>query len=341
MKKIILWSLGTVVIVFLVIVATGTYRFKFTNDDILIEPASILNYKNGTYNIDGQKITLKDGYFSSAETKDVVRFFGNEISGDFNNDGVLDEVFLLTKDSQGSGVFYYVSAMVSSGKKFVGTNALLLGDRIAPQTTEFSDGKIIVNFADRLPEQSFTSPPSNGISKYFVIEGTELKVAPSKLNEAQARSIAEKSCIKGGESLTPGKYNEEGRVWLYDANLNARYNNCQAVCMVFESNETASIDWQCSSLNITTGPIVDAIKQAFAVKYPKYNPVFSVTISQQTEGYVYGSVVFVENLPGGYFYARQVAGQWEIVLDGNGAIPCSLTDKGFPAEMLLSCYKDK
>jgi len=60
------------------------------------------------------------------------------------------------------------------GVHYKGTNAILLGDRIAPQTTEIKNGQVIVNYADRAAGEPMTARPSVGVSKYLKVEGTTL-----------------------------------------------------------------------------------------------------------------------------------------------------------------------
>jgi hypothetical protein len=60
-----------------------------------------------------------------------------------------------------------VIALLSSGNSYQGTNAVLLGDRIAPQASGFQNGQIIVNYAQRKLGESMTAQPSVGASKYF------------------------------------------------------------------------------------------------------------------------------------------------------------------------------
>lgn len=66
--------------------------------------------------------------------------------------------------------------------------------------------------------------------------------------ELEARSIAEKICIKGGESLAPGYYNENSKTWWFDANLNATQPGCNPACVVSEDTKTAEINWRCTGL---------------------------------------------------------------------------------------------
>ena len=89
---------------------------------------------------------------------------------------------MLTQISGGSGTFYYLAALVSSGDKFIGTNALLIGDRIAPQTTEFRNDLIIVNYAERRSDDPFSTPPAVGVSKYY-------KIIDNKLNESSQTGL--------------------------------------------------------------------------------------------------------------------------------------------------------
>ncbi len=68
------------------------------------------------------------------------------------------------------------------------------------------------------------------------------------LSEAEARIIAEKSCIKGGEALDSGVYNENSKTWWFDANLNSVREGCTPACVVSEETKTAEINWSCTGL---------------------------------------------------------------------------------------------
>jgi hypothetical protein len=137
-------------------------------------------YKDISYEIDGQTVLLKNGVAETeivpgSASKSVTRYFGNEVRGDFNADGLEDVAFLLTQNNGGSGTFYYVvAALKKSGGNYTGTNAILLGDRIAPQTIEFKNNEIIVNYSDRKPGDAMTTPPSVGISKYLEVDEVKL-----------------------------------------------------------------------------------------------------------------------------------------------------------------------
>lgn len=68
------------------------------------------------------------------------------------------------------------------------------------------------------------------------------------LSETQARVIAEQSCLKGGESLAPGYYNDSSETWWFDANLNSARPGCSPACVVSSQTKTAEINWRCTGL---------------------------------------------------------------------------------------------
>jgi len=72
----------------------------------------------------------------------------------------------------------------------------------------------------------------------------------SLLSEAEARVIAKKSCIKGGEALAAGIYNKNSKTWWYDANLNSTREGCTPACVVSEETKTAEVNWRCTGLNV-------------------------------------------------------------------------------------------
>jgi len=138
-------------------------------------------HKDATYNINGRDIVLANG-LSELETapgsasKIITRYFGNEAWYDFNGDGREDITFLLTQDTGGSGIFFYIVAALDSESGFTGSRAYFLGDRIAPQTTEMGErGMVIVNYADRNEGESFSTPPSVGKSVWLLFDSETMR----------------------------------------------------------------------------------------------------------------------------------------------------------------------
>jgi hypothetical protein len=174
MKKILI-VLGSIVVV----LVTGMYMS--VSDDV----SGGIDPQNATYTIEGQSITLTDGLSeiettTGSATKTITRYFGNEVRHDLNDDSREDVVFLLTQETSGSGVFFYVVAALNTPDGYVGSEAFFLGDRIAPQTTHMDEGKttngtdrqnvIVVNYAIRRPSEPFTTQPSVGKSVWLKLD---------------------------------------------------------------------------------------------------------------------------------------------------------------------------
>jgi hypothetical protein len=165
-------------IVLVVMLLAGISAFYVYQKPIQEVQDVVFDYKNISYQIDGKTVLLKNGLseviIPDSSSKSTTRYFGNEVKADINGDGLEDVAFLLTQDNGGSGTFYYVVVAIKNGETYTGTNAIFLGDRIAPQTTEFKEGMLIVNYADRKIDEPMTTEPSVGVSRYFKIEGGKL-----------------------------------------------------------------------------------------------------------------------------------------------------------------------
>jgi hypothetical protein len=169
-----------IVILGILAAAAGAFYWHGRNTGAAPLNESGRDYKNATYTIEGQPVTLTNGVSETAAapgsaSKITTRYFGNEAKGDLNGDGIADIAFLITQTGGGSGTFYYaVAALQGSDGGYRGTNAILLGDRIAPQTTEIRDGQLIVNYADRKPGEPMTSSSSVGVSKTLSVAQGQL-----------------------------------------------------------------------------------------------------------------------------------------------------------------------
>lgn len=166
MKKIIF------TILIFVVASVIYFQFDKTNKE---KPLSTDDYKNISYTIDGKSIKLLNGIsqekIPNSSSKITTRYFGNETTGDFDNNGYEDVAFIMSQDGSGSGIFFYATtALRQADGSYTGTNAIFLGDRISPQTTEFREGKIIINYADRKEGEPMATIPSIGVSKYLKIQ---------------------------------------------------------------------------------------------------------------------------------------------------------------------------
>ena len=141
---------------------------------------------NATYTIDGTPVVLVNGKAStpaapgSAEMV-TTQIFGEPVYGDLNGDGVNDAAVFIVQSGAGSGAFYYAAAALDVGSSTTGTNAVLLGDRIAPNTIQIAGGITIVNYAYRKAGEPMSASPSMGVSKYIVESNGALYDTPTDI----------------------------------------------------------------------------------------------------------------------------------------------------------------
>jgi heat shock protein HslJ len=144
--------------------------------------------KDATYTIDGHRVTLSGGLSVAdaapgSATKITTRYFGNDVTADLDGDGRRDTAFILTQNSGGSGTFYYAVAALNTPKGYVGSEGVLLGDRISPQATTMGSGTIIIfNYADRKPSESFAIAPSVGKSMWLKLNPNTMQFGEVEQN---------------------------------------------------------------------------------------------------------------------------------------------------------------
>lgn len=236
-----LYIVGCVVIAALIagFFALNTYMYNEK------QAYTATDYKNAEYIINGKRIRLNGGVSeiqSAPDTvsKTVTRYFGNEIRKDLNDDGKEDIVFLLTQNTGGSGTFYYVVAALNTENGYVGSEGVLLGDRVAPQTTESGPGKsVIVNYADRKPAESFVVQPSVAKSIRLILD------IPSMQFGEVAQNFE-------GEA-DPSRMSLEMKTWVW---VDALYNDERRVTpkkagvftITFKADGTFSATTDCNGL---------------------------------------------------------------------------------------------
>jgi heat shock protein HslJ len=125
-----------------------------------------LDHLHAEYVIDGRRVHLVEGLAEveaapGSATKIVTRYLGYDVRKDLDGDGREDIAFLMTQESGGTGTFYYVVAALATEGSYRGSQGLLLGDRIAPQSAQSGDGTtVVVSYRDRAPGEPFTAEPT-------------------------------------------------------------------------------------------------------------------------------------------------------------------------------------
>ncbi len=155
------------VLLFFVVVITGMYVVGitdiFSNHPTVVAPTNISTTTSDT---------------ASTTQSVVVKIFGTPVVGDIGV-GPDTKVAFVTEQSGGSGTFYYAVAFMKVVDKYVNTNQILLGDRIAPQGIDISNHIASFNFCDRKADEPFTVKPSMCVTKRFdIVEDTLTEVIP-------------------------------------------------------------------------------------------------------------------------------------------------------------------
>ncbi len=153
------------------------------------ETAAGQSPENISYSIEGQTVKLQNG---QAVTQDgtggnIATKIFSIVPGDINGDGRLDTAVLFTQERGGSGTYFYAAVAVNTAQGLVGSNAVLLGDRVAPQNLEIRDGMLVANYAERKIGESFSVPPSAGVGKYMELQNNFLFPRPEVVRLSSPR----------------------------------------------------------------------------------------------------------------------------------------------------------
>lgn len=191
---------------------------------------SVATLHDGTYTISGMKFTLKNGLSEIANvgmaTKTTTRYFGNDSTGDVNNDGRADRAFLITQELGGTGTFYYLVALLDTPSGKVGTQAFFIGDRIVPQKISIgSKGVVSVNYLDRAEGQSFTDPAAVEKSLSLELDRATLRFAEAGSGTHMTLDMKEWAWVSTiysyGAEVKPAKANKFTLTFQSDGKFSA------------------------------------------------------------------------------------------------------------------------
>lgn len=160
-----LWSLlvtGAIAVVAL----AGFIRFSSANQaDVHDDPGLSTGVTNLVVTIGDRTFRMANGFAAQqavpgSATQDTIRVIGEPAFGDVNRDGHRDAALIIANDPGGSATSYYAVLAVKEADSYRATNALLVGDRIAPLTVEYLDLRFVYNYLDRRSGEPMTTPPS-------------------------------------------------------------------------------------------------------------------------------------------------------------------------------------
>jgi hypothetical protein len=156
----------------------GSKEKTFVNINTSATSTKNINFDplNFSYDIEGEKIKLVNGNSVSdivpgSIEKLETTTFDKPAIGDLNKDNKNDSAILLTQDSGGTGLFYYLVAIINDVGVVKNTNSIFIGDRIEPVSLSIKDGKVELNYIDRNQDDPMTADPTVKIKKLFEVKG--------------------------------------------------------------------------------------------------------------------------------------------------------------------------
>lgn len=244
MKKTIFIIGGGIIAVAIIIAIIGLAYFKITHKEDLTINLSPFDVLNMSYAIDGETFTLVNGkaekaYASDSATKNILSIFGRPLYADLDKDGDEDAALWLVNNPGGSGAFYYAVLAINNGNDSFTTNALLLGDRIAPQTLEFNSDRALFNYAERRFGEPMTTRPSMGKSLWIYYN-------------SQTGQIGEWVKDFEGEA-DPARMTLDMKTWNW---ISTQYNNDTEIkpkvagrfTITFKNDKTFSVTTDCNHM---------------------------------------------------------------------------------------------
>ncbi len=137
------------------------------------------NPESATFLFDDGSITLINGRRSIEDSEtglsDDIWLLDEKASGDLNSDGKTDSAVLLARSGGGSGTFIYLAAYVSGPVNYKGSNAIFVGDRIAPESITISNGVATFHYLDRGDNEPMSAEPTVETTKQFVYKNGTLE----------------------------------------------------------------------------------------------------------------------------------------------------------------------
>jgi heat shock protein HslJ len=189
-----------------------------------------------------------------SDTVVTTRYFGNEVEYDFDGNGTMDAAFIVTQDTGGSGTFYYVVAALNTPEGYVGSNAVFLGDRVAPQSTRMNPdtpGVIEVAFVDRAPGEDFSVVPSIGKSIQLTLDTQTMQLGTT-----------DTTTDEGGGTTVPSALTDKPWQWVRTNYTDGRVfapKQATAFVITFNQDGSMSATTDCNGVSGSYTAVADSL----------------------------------------------------------------------------------
>ena len=134
---------------------------------------------NASYSLGKGAVRLEQGFaetliVTGSAVRERTWVVGEPVSGDLDGDGDEDSALILAQNSGGSGTFYYVVAAREQRGAYLGSNGVLLGDRIRLEEISVVHGLVIVRYRRRGAGDPMASIPTIPTTTVLRIEQGKL-----------------------------------------------------------------------------------------------------------------------------------------------------------------------
>jgi len=131
------------------------------------------------YKINNTKYVLNNGIsiISAApgsSSKIITEQTPYKIFFDINKDGKKDLISIITQETGGSGVFYYLAITLTSSVRSNALNAKYIGDRLKIKTLKYYKNQISLEYFERSVNTPFTAKPDLYKSIKYIVINNEL-----------------------------------------------------------------------------------------------------------------------------------------------------------------------
>jgi hypothetical protein len=141
-----------------------------------------IDSRNATYLIEGTPYTFVNGTAerettpADTTTKVTATIWDKPANGDLNRDGLPDAAVIISRKPDENSTLFYVAAAIQDKESggIIGTNAIFLGDQIAPENIVIENNVVIVNYLTRRQDEPKTAEPSVPGTSRYVFTGTAL-----------------------------------------------------------------------------------------------------------------------------------------------------------------------
>ena len=173
-------------------ILSGVYYYFFYEEPVeVVEviPEKILSPLDATYIIGGRSVTLTDG------VNGTISVYSEPSFGDINDNNFDDAVLILKQETDEERVFYYVALSMNEYGEYIGTDTILLGDRIKPLSFIIADNRAVINYLARSAGQSVTTPPLVNMLLHLQVEEETYKLIKIGTNYSAADKPEERTLV--------------------------------------------------------------------------------------------------------------------------------------------------